>query len=36
MPNVIRSRPGMTFEQRERAISMLTAGMSARNVARHF
>ena len=26
----------MTFEQRERAIGMLTAGMSARNVARHF
>ena len=29
-------QPGMTFEQRERAISMLTAGMSARDVARHF
>ena len=29
-------RPGMTFEQRERAIGMLTAGMSARDVARHF
>ena len=29
-------RPGMTFEQRERAISMPTAGMSARDVARHF
>ena len=32
-------RPGMTlmtFEQRERAIVMLTAGMSARDVARHF
>ena len=28
-------RPGMTFEQRERAIGMLTAGMSARDVARH-
>ena len=28
--------PGMTFEQRERAIGMLTAGMSARDVARHF
>ena len=26
----------MTFEQRERAIGMLTAGMSARDVARHF
>ena len=32
-------RPGMmlmTFKQLERAISMLTAGMSARDVARHF
>ena len=29
-------RPGMTFEQRERAIDMLTAGMSARDVVRHF
>ena len=29
-------RPGMTFEQREWAIGMLTAGMSARDVARHF
>ena len=29
-------RPGMTFEQRERAIGMLTAGMSARDVARLF
>ena len=29
-------RPGMTFEQRERAISMLTAGMSARDIAGHF
>ena len=26
----------MTFEQRERAIGMLTAGMSARDVARYF
>ena len=26
----------MTFEQRERVIGMLTAGMSARDVARHF
>ena len=26
----------MTFEQRERAIGMVTAGMSARDVARHF
>ena len=34
--NVIPRRPGMTFEQRERAISMLTAGMLARDVARHF
>ena len=29
-------RPGITFEQRERAIDMLTAGMSARDVDRHF
>ena len=32
-------RPGMTlmtFEQHERAIGMLTAGMLARDVARHF
>ena len=36
MSNVIPRRPGMAFEQRERAIGMLTAGMSARNVARHF
>ena len=28
-------RPGMLFEQRERAIGMLTAGMLARDVARH-
>ena len=28
-------RPGMTFEQHERAIGMLTAGMSARDVAWH-
>ena len=35
MSNVIPRRPGMTFEQRERAIGMLTAGMSARDVARH-
>ena len=26
----------MTFEQRERAIGILTAGMSAKDVARHF
>ena len=36
MSNVIPRRPGWTFEQRERAIGMLTAGMSARYVARHF
>ena len=36
MSNVIPHGPGMTFEQCERAISMLTAGMSARDVARHF
>ena len=35
MSNVNPRRPGMTFEQRERAICMLTAGMSARDVARH-
>ena len=36
MSNVIPRRPGMTFEQRERAIGMLTAGMSVGDVARHF
>ena len=36
MSNVIPRRPGMTFEQRERAIGMLTAAISARDVARHF
>ena len=36
MSNLIPRRSGMTFEQRERAIGMLTAGMSARDVARHF
>ena len=36
MSSVIPGRPGMTFEQRERAISMLTTGMSARDVAWHF
>ena len=36
MSNVIPRRPRMTFEKRERAIGMLTAGMSARDVARHF
>ena len=37
--SVMGRRPGMTwmtFEQRERAISMLTASMSARDVAWHF
>ena len=34
--HVIPRWPGMMFEQRERAIGMLTAGMSARDVARHF
>ena len=29
MSNVIPRWPGMAFEQRERAIDMLTAGMSA-------
>ena len=33
---MIGRRSGMTFEQRERAIGMLIAGMSARYVARHF
>ena len=33
---MIRRRPEMTFEQRERAIGMLIARMSARDVARHF
>ena len=36
MSNVIPRRPGMMFEQRERTIGMLNAGMSARDVARHF
>ena len=36
MSNVIPRRPGMTFEQRERAIGMLTAGMSARDAAWQF
>ena len=36
MSNVIPRRPGMTFKQRETAIGMLTACMSARDVARHF
>ena len=29
-------RPGMRFEQRERAIGMLTTGMLTIDVARHF
>ena len=36
MSNAIPRWPGMMFEQRERAIGMLTAGMSARDAARHF
>ena len=36
MSNNIPRRPGMTFERRKGAIDMLTAGMSARDVARHF
>ena len=36
MSHVTPRRPGMTFEQRERAIGMPTAGMSARDVAWHF
>ena len=36
MSNVIPRRPGMTFEQSERAIGIVTSGMSARDVARHF
>ena len=36
MSNVIPRCPGMAFEQRERAIGMLTAGMLARDVAQHF
>ena len=36
MSNIIQRRPGMTFEQCDRAIGMITAGMSARDVARHF
>ena len=34
--NQIPRWPRMTFEQHERAISMLIAGMSARDVAQHF
>ena len=36
MSNVIPCQSGIMFEQRERAIGMLTAGMSARDVVRHF
>ena len=36
MFNVIPCQPNMTFEQRERAISMLTTGMSARDVGQNF
>ena len=36
MSNVIPRQPGMTFEQRERAICMLTAGMSTRDVPQYF
>ena len=36
MSTVIPRRPGMTFEQPERAIGMLTAGMSARDFAWHY
>ena len=36
MSNVIPRQPRMTFEQRERDIGMLTAGMSAKDDARHF
>ena len=36
MSNVIPRRPVMTFEQREKAIGMLTDDMPARDVARHF
>ena len=36
MSKVIPCRPGMTFEQRERAIGMLTACMLERDVAKHF
>ena len=36
MSNVIPRQPGMTFEQLERAISMLTSGMLARDIACHF
>ena len=35
-PNVMLRWPGMTFEERKRAIGTLTASMSAKDVARHF
>ena len=34
MSNVIQRRPGMTFKQRERAIGMLTAGISFPTISR--
>ena len=36
MSIIIPRWPGMMFEQRKRAIGMLTAGMLARDVAWHF
>ena len=36
MSNATPCRPGMTFEQCERAIGLLSAGMSARDIAWHF
>ena len=36
MSTIIPRQPGMTFEQRERAIGMLTAGMSARDITKCF
>ena len=36
MSNVIPHWPGMTSEQCERAIGILTSGMSGRDLARHF
>ena len=36
MSDDIPRQPGMAFEQLKRAIGMLTAGMSARDVDRHF
>ena len=34
--NIIPCLPGTMFEQRERAIGTLTAGMSAKDIVRHF